>query len=403
MTKVSEVKHDDKYTQYLDNGFVGLKDYMGSDEAIVRAARTSYGAGTKSKQTDRGLIRYLVRHEHWSPVEMNEVVFHLKIPIFVMRQLVRHRTAALNEESLRYSLPQFDFYVPKQENTSAQSTSNNQGRSSVTLSDKDFGMVEWLINTNNANTKELYEILNTPHNKTTEEFRFAAQYDAYNEESGLGVDFPGIARELSRMVLPVNLYTELYWKCDLRNLFNLLRLRLDPHAQFEIVELAKIMLVYVEELYPITTEAFRDYILNARKFSGMEMNLLKDLMVLPMPIANGLQFMMGLYHDEKQFLKSYDLTEREFVEFKNKMGSTLIVSTPPVSEKKNSILPISEEMYHIEDIDRELLIPTLDEIEKSIETHTGFKVSEELSDKLIFHIEDMIAKMLPNRDFKNYN
>lgn len=317
MTQFADIQ-DEKYKKYLDHGFVGLVDYMGSDEAIVQAARTSYGKGTKTVLTDRNLIRYLIRHHHWTPVEMCEIKWHLKIPIFIMRQLVRHRTANINEYSLRYSLPEFDFYVPEYENTSPQSLENNQGRSSELLLESDYAYAAWLINTNNDNTKEIYNILNTPYSKVSNDVKVNAIYGAYDDEDGLSLEYPGIAKELSRMVLPVNLYTELYWKCDLRNIFNLLRLRMDSHAQFEVRELANIMYESIKHLFPFACEAFEDYILHSQQFSRMEMLLIADL--LAEDIDNKLSIIKSKYESNDEFLEHYGLSKREWTEFSHKLN-----------------------------------------------------------------------------------
>jgi thymidylate synthase (FAD) len=201
MTALSEVQNDPNYKQYLDHGFVGFVESMGSDESIERAARMSYGQGTRQKTETRALLRYLLRHHHTSPFEMGEVIFHLKVPIFVMRQLVRHRTASLNEYSGRYSEMTDEFYTPDPSRLQAQSTVNKQGSGAVLdqpVTEKIKDVMEWVQ---------------------------TAAYHNYQ----LCLE-NGLSRELSRIVLPVSNYTELYWKCDLNNLFKFLRLRLDPHA-----------------------------------------------------------------------------------------------------------------------------------------------------------------------------
>lgn len=237
-----------KYFPVLDQGFVALKDFMGSDQAVVEAARVSYGAGTKGASDDRTLLRYLFGNRHTSPFEMCEVVFHVKLPIFVARQLVRHRTASLNEMSLRYSLAPLHFYLPEYEVFRKQSASNRQGRSEQA-------------------DKEAYE-----HVKGMWALVRYASTDAYQE--ALVED---IARELARIDLPLSLYTEWYWKIDLHNLFHFLRLRADPHAQHEIQVYAEAKGAIVKKLFPQSFEAFVDYSLAAVTFSRMEMLALREV------------------------------------------------------------------------------------------------------------------------------
>jgi len=238
----------DKQVDVLDHGFVRLIDYMGSDSAIVQAARVSYGAGTRKTSEDRGLIRYLMRHRHTSPFEMVELKFHVKLPIFVARQWIRHRTANVNEYSGRYSIMKEEFYVPSAEDIRCQSEVNKQGRSDEVVSPE----VQ----------KRLVAYLNQ------------SQKAVYDEYQGFIDD--GVARELARITLPLSLYTEWYWKIDLHNLFHFLRLRLDEHAQLEIRKYAQIMAEMVKTVCPIAYEAFEDFVLNAVTFSGPELAVLKD-------------------------------------------------------------------------------------------------------------------------------
>lgn len=262
MTYQSEVLNDPNYTPVLDKGFVGFVDKMGDDHAIVQAARVSYGKGTKSVRQDRGLIRYLMRNRHTSPFEMIETKWHIKLPIFVMRQLVRHRTASLNEYSARYSVMTDEFYIPNKDDLKPQSTNNKQGRDGD-LTDKEKEAVQFIIETN-------------------------TQYPQYKQllgedpeigVSGTGLDdnYPGIARELARMVLPVNNYTECYWKVDLHNLFHFLSLRADSHAQKEIRDYANVMFEYAKKEFPVSTEAFEDYIMEGKHFSRMEVEFLRSI------------------------------------------------------------------------------------------------------------------------------
>ena len=234
-------------------GFVRLIDIMGSDNDIADAARVSYGEGTRSVSDNRNLIRYLVRHKHTSPLEMGTVKFHLKLPIFVMRQLVRHRTASLNEYSGRYSIMSDDCYVPELDYIQPQSKTNNQGRSDDGLSDG------W----------------KTKYQQTIKDIRskclIAYEFLIGNESIPHG----GLTRELARTVLPVSNYTECYWKIDLHNFFHFCKLRMDDHAQQEIQDYAKVMYEMVKPEVPIAAEAFEDYSLYSISLSRMELSVLQ--------------------------------------------------------------------------------------------------------------------------------
>lgn len=221
----------------LDQGFVRIIDYMGDDGAIVQAARVSYGKGTKAARNDAGLIRYLMRHRHSTPFEMCEIKFHMKMPIFVARQWIRHRTANVNEYSARYSVLDREFYVPELENMAAQSTINNQGRGDV-LGEKRAQEVLELLKADASRSFDLYDSLLVD--------------GADNEPKGL-------ARELARMALPLSTYTQWYWKIDLHNLLHFLALRADPHAQYEIRVYAELMLDMVRDWVPNACAAFEDY------------------------------------------------------------------------------------------------------------------------------------------------
>lgn len=242
----------------LDHGFVRLIDTMGDDAAIVQAARVSYGDGTKSVNDDAGLIRYLMRHHHSSPIEMCEIKLHVKMPIFVARQWIRHRTANVNEISGRYSILPNEFYVPAPENVAAQSKVNNQGRGEP-LHPELRGLAVSKMEVHGGEAFDLYEAL-------------------------LDVDEGyGLARELARIVLPLNTYTEFYWKIDLHNLLHFLRLRLDSHAQYEIRVYAEAIAEIVREWVPATWSAFEDYRLNAVTFSGKEMQVLAEIIAPTVP------------------------------------------------------------------------------------------------------------------------
>ena len=235
-----------------EHGFVRLVDIMGSDGDIADAARVSYGKGTRAVSDNRNLIRYLVRHKHTSPLEMASVKFHLKLPIFVMRQLVRHRTAKLNEYSGRYSVMSDDCYVPEPEYIQPQSMSNKQGRGGE-LSDG------W---------KQKYKtIISDITNKAIIAYKIILG----NETISHG----GLTRELARTVLPVSNYTECYWKIDLHNFFHFCKLRMDSHAQQEIQDYAVPMFEMVKPHFPIATEAFEDYILDSITLSRLEKNVLE--------------------------------------------------------------------------------------------------------------------------------
>lgn len=238
----------------LDHGFVRVVDYMGDDSAIVQAARVSYGKGTKQVNEDRGLIRYLMRHWHSTPFEMCEIKLHVKLPMFVARQWIRHRTANVNEYSARYSILDKEFYVPAPEHLSAQSLANRQGRAG---------------NLEGAHAQKVLEMLKEDASRS---------YDHYiwmlNENNDSG-DHPGLARELARMNLPVNFYTQWYWKVDLHNLMHFLRLRADPHAQYEIRAYADTIINIMKAWVPLTFEAFEEYRLGAVQLSATAVNLLK--------------------------------------------------------------------------------------------------------------------------------
>ena len=247
--------------EVLDHGFVRVIDYMGDDSAIVQSARVSYGKGTKQISNDKGLIKYLMRHRHSTPFEMCEIKFHIKLPIFIARQWIRHRTANVNEYSARYSILDKEFYIPSMENVAAQSTINNQGRGEVLSSDE---------------AAEVISIL-----KKDAEQTYANYETLLNENpNGESIDTskPGVARELARMNLTLNTYTQWYWKIDLNNLLHFLALRADAHAQYEIRVYADIMMDIVKKWVPIAADAFEDYRIGGTEVSAKEINLLKKLL-----------------------------------------------------------------------------------------------------------------------------
>lgn len=291
MTMVSEIdfENDEKYVKLFDHGFVGLVDYMGDDEAIVEAARTSYGKGTKKSSSIRGLIRRLMRDRHTSPFEMGELKFHFKIPIFVMRQISRHRTCSLNEWSGRYSEMTDEFYIPNLEDIKPQSKTNRQGRE--------------------GNLPELRKIEIRGIMRSVSE----TCYDAYMGLLADGHEDEGLARELARIVLPLNNYTELYWKVDLHNFLHFTKLRYAGDAQKEIQLLAQTMYEFVQKLFPLTCEAFEDYVRQATTLSRQEIILMKRLID-----KNVWQDLVIDYRSEDNMAEIYDMSKRELREFKNK-------------------------------------------------------------------------------------
>ena len=237
----------------LDHGFVRVVDYMGDDAAIVQAARVSYGAGTRKARDDAGLIRYLMRHWHSTPFEMCEIKLHVKLPVFVARQWIRHRTANVNEYSARYSILDREFYIPAPDALAAQSTVNNQGRGAA-LEGAEAARVLEILLADSARAYDHYEEMLSTEGKQ------------------------GLARELARMNLPMNIYTQWYWKTDLHNLFHFLRLRADPHAQYEIRVYAEAICEVVRDWVPAAWGAFADYRLGAVSLSATGVACLKRML-----------------------------------------------------------------------------------------------------------------------------
>ena len=240
----------DKEFPVLDHGFVRLVDYLGSDERIVQSARVSYGSGTKSYRQDKGLITYLLRNDHTSPFEQVNFTFHLKMPIFVARQWIRHRTGRVNEISGRYSVMTDECYRPDKEHINLQSDDNKQGRRNECVDD--------------ALANQVLAILEEDQKRS---------YENYEKLLNLG-----IARELSRIDLPLSMYTEWYWQMDLHNLFHFLQLRLDAHAQYEIRVYAQTILEMVKTVCPIATEAFEEHKVGGTNFSASELVALKSML-----------------------------------------------------------------------------------------------------------------------------
>ena len=264
----------------LDHGFIRVVDYMGDDTSVVQAARVSYGKGTKKVSTDAGLIKYLMRHWHSTPFEMCEIKYHVKLPIFIARQWIRHRTANVNEYSARYSILDKEFYLPKSEHLAAQSQINRQGRGDILQGDQAKKVLDLLKGDAERTYKNYEEMLNERYDGTT------------IEENKIG-----LARELARMNLTLNTYTQWYWKTDLLNLMNFLRLRADDHAQYEIRAYADAMLDTLKKWVPTTYEAFMDY-----RVGGTEVS------------AKGKIIIQKLINKEKVDLEDSGLSRREWNE-----------------------------------------------------------------------------------------
>jgi thymidylate synthase (FAD) len=245
----------------LDHGFVRVIDYMGDDAAVVQAARVSYGKGTKRVNEDRGLIQYLMRHRHTTPFEMCEIKYHVKLPIFVARQWIRHRTANVNEYSARYSILDNEFYLPAPEHLAVQSTSNRQGRGSSLPPDEAARVLDLLREDSMRSYRDYAYMLN-------------------EDESGKAVDESrsGLARELARMNLSLNFYTQWYWKTDLHNLLGFLSLRADAHAQYEIRVYADAMIDTLERWVPLVAEAFRQYRIGGAQLSANALAVVKKML-----------------------------------------------------------------------------------------------------------------------------
>jgi thymidylate synthase (FAD) len=252
----------------LDHGFIRVVDYMGDDAAVVQAARVSYGRGTKQVSEDQGLINYLMRHRHTTPFEMCEIKYHVKLPIFVARQWIRHRTANVNEYSARYSILDNEFYVPSPEHLAEQATTNRQGRGEV-LDEKEADRVLKLLQGDAALLRE------------DAERAYAGYAELLNEDStGAPIDpaRPRLARELARLNLTLGFYTQWYWKIDLHNLMHFLSLRADGHAQYEIRAYAEIMLDTMKRWVPMTYAAFLEYRMNAATISATGLAVIRRVL-----------------------------------------------------------------------------------------------------------------------------
>jgi len=279
-----------KPIKVLDHGFIRVIDYMGTDQSIVQAARVSYGEGTKKLREDRGLIRYLLSHWHTTPFEMCEIKFHVKLPIFVARQWIRHRTANVNEYSARYSVLDREFYVPEINQLGSQSTTNKQGRSES-------------LNKNFA--KQAQKLIKDNSNQLYDDYQNLLNGNLLNKDEY--EDGEGLARELARTTLPLNYYTQWYWKVDLHNLMHFLKLRADSHAQYEIQIYAEKMIDVLKKWVPLTYEAFEDYRNNSYQLSKEAVKILKDILA-----------------GKKINVKKYKLSPRELRELETRFSVKIL-------------------------------------------------------------------------------
>ena len=244
----------------LDHGFIRVIDYMGDDQSVVQAARVSYGKGTKKVSEDRGLIRYLMRHRHSTPFEMCEIKLHVKLPIFVARQWIRHRTASINEYSARYSVLDKEFYIPSEKNLAIQSNINKQGRGKVLSKNR---------------SQEALKMLKDDAQKTYQTYEYLL--NETNEGKIINKNKEGLTRELARINLTLNTYTQWYWKTNLHNLMNFIQLRADDHAQYEIRVYAKIILDIMKKWVPLTSEAFKSYRSGSVELSSEALEVIRAL------------------------------------------------------------------------------------------------------------------------------
>lgn len=267
----------------LDHGFVRVIDYMGDDAAVVQAARVSYGEGTTTTRSDRGLIDYLMRHRHTTPFEMCEIKYHVKLPIFVARQWIRHRTANVNEYSARYSILDNEFYIPEPQHLAAQSQANRQGRDAVLQG---------------IEAKHVFDLLRDDAMRSYSHYE-----EMLNEGAGRDESRQGLARELARMNLSLNFYTQWYWKTNLHNLLHFLSLRADAHAQYEIRVYADAMMDTLKRWVPFTHDAFMDYRMGAVNLS-----------------AKGLAVVQRMLSGEQVGQENSGLSKREWRELMDSLG-----------------------------------------------------------------------------------
>jgi thymidylate synthase (FAD) len=272
---LEEILHD--FIPILDHGFIRVTDYAGAESTITNAARVSYGTGTKSIKSDAGLLRYLLRHHHTTPFEQCQITLHCKLPIFVARQWIRHRMARVNEYSARYSILDKEFYIPDAENIQPQSIENKQGRSGELTYKQETDVQDILIE-HSDEAYNIYQLLLAED-----------EVDGIYSKDLQDPSFPGIARESARMVLPVNYYTQWYWTTDLHNLMKFLKLRADPHAQFEIRQYADVIQGILGKWMPSVHDAFVDYWQDAVTLSGPQQRLLSKILdseLIRMRISN---------------------------------------------------------------------------------------------------------------------
>jgi len=307
--KREDVQNHEYYKPILDHGFVVLKDHMGNDDTIAEYARVSYGQGTKTVNDNKGLIRYLVKNYHSSPLESVRFQFILKMPIFVARQHWRHRAFSGNESSYRFSEASDEFYIPDLEHIQPQSKSNKQGREG-TLSSSDKVLVQQYIKDHSDSSYEAYKLL-------------------LDENKGLGDstypfsdEYQGLSRELARMTLPVNVYTTMYWSCDLHNLLKYIRLRNDSHAQYEIRVMAEAMYELVKEICPHTCQAFEDYWQNSVSISSMEQELMKEILDSDFSPKKTWQSIVDINNGIDGVCEKYRMSKRELKEFCNQWSLT---------------------------------------------------------------------------------
>lgn len=344
------------YHNVLNHGFVGLVDFMGDDMNIVHAARVSYGRGTKKVSSDRGLVRYLMRHRHTTPFEMCEFMFHVKAPIFVFRQWHRHRTASINEYSGRYSVLDSDFYLPELPQTAIQSSNNRQGREDSSITQEEYmailAAMEQIFNDayqsysymlgaeddgncpappdaiNNRRLwveecalkaaqqvrERLLEKGETLDQNQAEELieEKMKEYYAANELAVLDDDFPGLARELARIVLPVATYSQMYWKSNLKNTLHFIGLRSDPHAQWEIRQYSDAMIQLIQPYVPWAVEAFLDYQFEGATLSRIELEAVAHMFEIMPEDASDPDYWNGL-------LREKGCSMREVNEFMGKL------------------------------------------------------------------------------------
>jgi thymidylate synthase (FAD) len=286
----------------LDHGFVRVIDYMGNDHAITQAARVSYGKGTKIISQDKGLIDYLMRHRHTTPFEMCEIKYHIKLPIFIARQWIRHRTANVNEYSARYSILGKEFYIPEPNQLALQSNTNRQGRGETLSAEESARVLELL----RADSERVYD-----------HYQEMLNEDEHGEI--LNPERSGLTRELARMNLTLNYYTEWYWKIDLHNLLHFLSLRADSHAQYEIRVYAETMLETVKRWVPIAYDAFMKYNKNAVRLSSAAVDVTRRLI-----------------QGENVTQENSGLSPREWREFMADMGLEDIIVKAPQQQMQNA-------------------------------------------------------------------